>query len=72
MSDNLPFHIKKFNERVRVLNQTNAKVVTLTAEEARSLHAEIYDLMATITNLSKNTPNTINLTNIGMDGGSFK
>jgi hypothetical protein len=60
-----------FNDRVRQLNQTGSKVVTLSSQEARSLHAEIYDLMATISNLSKTTavPDVIT---VGMDGGSFK
>jgi hypothetical protein len=71
MSD-LPFHIKKFNEKVRILNQTSAKQVILTPEEARSLHAEIYDLMATISNLTKAQTTQPTVTNISMDGGSFK
>jgi hypothetical protein len=71
MSD-LPFHIKKFNEKVRVLNQTGAKQIILTPEEARSLHAEIYDLMATISNLSKTQSTQVSIANIGVDGGSFK
>jgi phosphosulfolactate phosphohydrolase-like enzyme len=71
MDNNLPLHIKKFNDRVRTMNQTNGKLVTLNAEEARSLHAEIYDLMATISHLSKNT-DTNEVTQINMDGGGFK
>jgi hypothetical protein len=70
MSD-LPLHIKKFNDKVRVLNQTSAKQVILTPDEARSLHAEIFDLMATISNLAK-APAQPNIVNVGMDGGSFK
>lgn len=71
MDNNLPFHIKMFNDRVRAMNQTNGKLVTLNAQEARNLHAEIYDLMATIANLS-NTNTTVSDINVGMDGGSFK
>ena len=54
------------------MNQANAKILTLNAEEARSLHAEIYDLMATIAALSKQGPSTSAIATINMDGGSFK
>ena len=54
------------------MNQASSKILTLTQQEARSLHAEIYDLMATIANLSKNAENTTASTSIGMDGGGFK
>lgn len=59
-----------FNDKVRTMNQSNSKILTLNQQEARSLHAEIYDLMATIANLSKTT-DTSNITTIGMDGGRF-
>jgi len=54
------------------MNQSNGKILTLNAQEARSLHAEIYDLMATIASLSKATSSTSGASNINMDGGSFK
>jgi len=53
------------------MNQSNGKLLTLNAEEARSLHAEIYDLMATISQLSKNST-VDDVVVINMDGGSFK
>lgn len=71
MENNLPLQIKKFNDKLRVMNQANAKILTLNAEEARSLHAEIYDLMATISQLSKNST-VDDVVVINMDGGSFK
>jgi hypothetical protein len=61
-----------FNDRVRAMNQSNGKILTLNAQEARSLHAEIYELMAIISGLSKNAENTIVKTGISMDGGGFK
>lgn len=70
MDNNLPLHIKLFNDRVRVLNQSNGKILTLNAQEARSLHAEIYDLMATIASLSKNSDSS-DVVTINMDGGKF-
>jgi hypothetical protein len=72
MDNNLPFHIKLFNDRVRAMNQSNGKLLTLNPQEARSLHAEIYDLMATISQLSKSTTNDNEVTQIRMDGGGFK
>lgn len=73
MSDsNLPIHVKKFNDKVRAMNQSNGKLVTLNAEEARSLHAEIYDLMATIASLSSQLSSGPTVTSVSMDGGGFK
>jgi len=71
MDNNLPIHIKKYNDKVRAMNQSNGKVLTLNAEEARSLHAEIYDLMATIASLSTK-PATADIVSVSMDGGGFK
>jgi hypothetical protein len=70
--DNLPFHIKMFNDRVRSMNQSNGKLLTLNPQEARNLHAEIYDLMATIASLSKQTTTATTDTVVNMDGGTFK
>lgn len=72
MDNNLPLHIKNFNSKVRAMNQSNGKLLTLNAEEARSLHAEIYDLMATIANLANQTVSGTATNNISMDGGGFK
>jgi hypothetical protein len=72
MDNNLPFHIKQFNDKVRTMNQTNGKVITLNTQEARSLHAEIFDLMATISNLAKNTGNADNNITVSLNGGTFK
>ena len=71
MDTNLPFHVKLFNDKVRAMNQANAKILTLNTQEARSLHAEIYDLMATIANLSRPSDN-VSASTVSMDGGSFK
>jgi hypothetical protein len=71
MDSSLPLHVKNFNDKIRVMNQANAKILTLNAEEARSLHAEIYDLMAIIATLSSATDNNATV-EIRMDGGGFK
>lgn len=72
METNLPLHIKLLNERVRAMNQSNGKILTLNAQEARSLHAEIYDLLATIASLSKTDTNSTEVVQIRVDGGGFK
>ena len=68
--DSLPFHIKLFNDRVRAMNQANSKLLTLNPQEARNLHAEIYDLMATNANLAQQAP-AAKVSVVSMDGGSF-
>jgi hypothetical protein len=58
-----------FNDRVRALNQGGSRVLTLTADEARSLHAEIYNLLALTAELAKPEAQTVT---VAMDGGGFK
>lgn len=70
--DNLPYHVKLFNDRVRQLNQSNGKLLTLNAQEARSLHNDIYELLATIAELSKANPAANSIVSVNMDGGGFK
>jgi hypothetical protein len=41
-------HIQHFNERIKQLNHNQARMLTLTASEARSLHAEIFALLAAV------------------------
>jgi hypothetical protein len=47
----LSLHLKKFNDRVKVMNQTNARDLSLTAAEARQLQADIFDLLTKINDL---------------------
>lgn len=72
MQEPLPYHIKLFNERVRSMSQSNSKLLTLNADEARNLHAEIYNLLASVAELSFNTQKTEEIIQINMDGGRFK
>lgn len=69
MSDTLPFHLRLFNDRVRAMNQGGSRVLTLTADEARNLHTEIYNLLALTAELAKPDAQTIT---VAMDGGGFK
>jgi hypothetical protein len=72
MDNNYTLHIKLFNDRVRAMNQSNAKLLTLNAEEARSLQAEIYDLMTTVASLTQRLGQDTTVGEIVMDGGGFK
>lgn len=63
--------IRTFNEKVKVMNQTSAKQLVLSAQEARSLHNDIYALMANIAELTSNSE-TEEVVQISMDGGGFK
>jgi hypothetical protein len=62
--------VKNFNERVKVMNQTGGKQLSLSAEEARNLHADIFNLLATVAEL-QNTVEPTQSTTISLDGGDF-
>jgi hypothetical protein len=68
--ENLSLPLQKFNDKIRVMNQTNSKILTLNADEARNLHHEIFNLIARISDLTS-TPQQAPTT-VRMDGGSFK
>ena len=73
MEQQLSLHLKTFNKRVQVMNQTNARELTLSALEARNLHAELFELLAHIadlTEIKKETDAEAIITATG-DGGSF-
>jgi len=72
MDNNAPLHIKNFNAKLRAMNQSGGKLLTLNAEEARSLHAEIYELMATIAGLTAQLNTGPTITTVSMDGGGFR
>ena len=67
----LSLSIKNFNDRVKVMNQTGSKQLSLSAEEARNLHADIFNLLAHVTELQTQPENTQNVTAISLDGGGF-
>jgi hypothetical protein len=73
MEQQLSLHLKKFNDRVKVLNQTNAREMILTAAEARQLQADIFDLLTQIQAMSVVSQQTQNndVVDIEMDGGGF-
>ena len=51
LEQQLSLHLKKFNDRVKVMNQTNSRDLNLSAAEARQLQADIFDLLAKINDL---------------------
>ncbi len=53
MESQLSLHLKNFNNRVKVMNQTNAKDLTLTAADARNIHADIFELLTQIQSLTE-------------------
>ena len=53
MEQQLSLHLRKFNDRVKVLNQTNSRELVLSAAEARQLQADIFDLLTQIQALAE-------------------
>lgn len=67
----LSIAIRNFNEKVKVLNQTNAKQLVLSADDARNLHSDIYTLLANIAELKSGGSGEMVQISV-MDGGRFK
>jgi len=73
MEHQLSLHLKTFNKRVQVMNQTNSKELVLTALEARNLHAELFELLAHIADLTelKDQQEQESVVTVVSDGGNF-
>lgn len=73
MEQQLSLHLKKFNDRVKVMNQTNAKDLNLSASEVRNIHAEIFELLTKINDLTavKKAEDTETVVAVEFDGGNF-
>jgi hypothetical protein len=74
MENNLTIHLKMFNDKVKLMNQSQAKQLTLTAQEARNLHADLFDLLNHCATLSQELAikQVEQIVNVNMDGGGFK
>ena len=74
LEQQLSLHLKKFNDRVKVLNQTNSRDLVLSAAEARQLQADIFDLLAKINDLVeiKRKEEAEAVIKIDVQGGGFK
>lgn len=73
MEHQLSLHLKTFNDRIKVMNQTNAKDLTLTALDARNIHAGIFELLTQIAELTeiKKEADAEAQVSVEMDGGNF-
>lgn len=77
MSSNLSIHLKMFNDKVKLMNQTHSKNITLSAQEARNLHSDIFDLLDHCATLSQKIQkgstddSGSNLVTVAMDGGNW-
>lgn len=73
MESQLSLHLKAFNNRVKVMNQTNAKDLTLSKTEAQNLQADIFDLLTQIQALTEIREQAVanSVVNVEMDGGGF-
>lgn len=73
LEQQLSLHLKKFNDRVKVMNQTNSKDLNLSAAEARQLQADIFDLLTKINDLVKVKEQTTTEPplQVNLKGGNF-
>lgn len=76
MSEELSVTLKKFNDRIRAMNQTRSKDILLTADDARNLHTEIFGILAQVSDLTAKLSSLEagpkeELIVIDFDGGKF-
>ena len=73
MESQLSLHLKAFNKRVQVMNQTNARELVLSKLDAQNLHNDIFDLLTQIQALTevRQATEAENVISINMDGGGF-
>lgn len=73
LEQQLSLHLKKFNDRVKVMNQTNSKDLNLSAAEARQLQADIFDLLTKINDLAgiKQQSSEEPTVQVNIKGGKF-
>jgi len=68
---NLSLAMKNFNDKVKMMNQTGGKQLTLSADDARNLHADIFNLLTDLAE-SQTIPAEEIQKNLSLDGGGFK
>lgn len=73
METQLSLHLQAFNNRIKVMNQTNSKELVLSALDARNLHNDIFDLLTQIAALTeiKQSADENAVVKVEMDGGGF-
>ena len=73
MADNLSIHVRNFNEKVRIMNQSQRRELVLSAQDARNLHSDIFALLTHIAELSDKPQEAAPaIAQINMDGGGFR
>jgi hypothetical protein len=73
MESKLTIHLKLFNDKVKLMNQGNQKQLTLSAQEARNIHADLFDLLNHCATLSQSLSEkkVEEVVSVSMDGGSW-
>ena len=71
MEQQLSLHLRKFNDRVKVLDQTNSRELVLSAGEARQLQADIFDLLTQIQSLTEVRSNEPEVIAVQVKGAGF-
>lgn len=73
MENNLTLHLKMFNDKVKQMNNSQSKQLMLSAQEARNLHADLFDLLNHCATISQKLQEKRqdDVISVGMDGGSF-
>lgn len=73
MENNLSLHLKQFNDKVKVMNQSNSKQLILSAQEARDIQAELFEILNFLAVLARKQTASGADTDIAvkMDGGVF-
>lgn len=73
MENNLTIHLKMFNDKVKLMNQSQGKQLVLSAQEARNVHADLFDLLNHCYTLSQRVHEvrTEASTEVKMDGGTW-
>jgi len=72
MESNLSLHLRMFNEKVKLMNQTNSKTLILSAQEARNIQSDMFDLLSYCSQLGSKVTNSSEVITVQVDGGKFK
>lgn len=64
-------HLKNFNDRVKAMGQTNSRDLSMTAQDARNLQADIFNLMTLVVELASKANQGNEVVTVNLDGGKF-
>lgn len=54
------------------MNQTNSKTLILSAQEARNIQSDMFDLLSYCSQLGSKVTNSSEVITVQVDGGKFK